>query len=149
VRDYLGIITFATIHKKSDKNLPYSFPEGYPVENRYEWMLHFVIIDRRIMMSQKSAKEHANEILREFRMDHQFFIEELELNSDDCSISLIENYVKVVNLLYIIEDLKVKNQALERQVEEERKKRIETEKKLKLMKDTLKKAGLEPPFEEK
>jgi hypothetical protein len=162
IRDYLGTITFANIHDAKDYNRPYVFPKGFPDEKRYEWLLHFVVIDKRILLSNKRASEHASEILKEIKADHEFFMKELELNRDDCSISLIENYVKVVNLLYMIEDLKMQlederrqkdeinrqKDEINRQRESERRQKEENEKKVKILLQTLKEAGIKPPFEE-
>ena len=74
------------------------------------------------------------------------------LNIQHCSITLIENYVKVIHMSYVIEELRKNLEEKERKLAESERRREETERRLKeknqkLLK-ALKDAGIEAPVDE-
>ncbi len=82
------------------------------------------------------------------RNDHAFFAEKLSLNTHSCSISLIENYVKVIHMAYVIEQLKRDLEEERRLREEERRRREESERQKKLLLKALKDAGIPSPLDD-
>jgi hypothetical protein len=118
-RDFLGLITFATIHDKDQPNKRVDYPEDYPEEYRYEWLLHFCVVDRRILKEKSSSKQKADCITEAIFEDQRFFSDELNLNSLNGSISMIENYVKVVEMMYQIEKLQKKLEDTEKSLMQE------------------------------
>jgi len=117
-RDFMGFITFANMVDSQNQEKAFKFPLEVPREKRFDWFLHFLLVDHRILGENKSSSALAEEMVAAIKEDHQFFLERLELNRYPCSIRLIENYVKVVHLSYLIEALEEKLELKSREVEE-------------------------------
>ncbi len=117
-RDYMGFITFANMIDAKNPEKPFKFPSEVLREQRNDWFLHLLIVDHRILGENKSSRALAEEMFAAIKEDHQFFLERLGLNRYSCSIKLIENYVKVVHMSYLIEELEEKLEEKSREVEE-------------------------------
>jgi hypothetical protein len=119
-RDFMGLITFSHLVDSREPEKPFRFPEGVPREHRFDWFLHFKILDYRILAEQRASSDIADEIISSIREDHAFFLTKLSLNSYPCSIRLIENYLKVVHMSYFIQELEEK---VERERQEKKRQR--------------------------
>ena len=168
-RDFLGFITFASIHDAGNPNLPPRYNNEVPERMRTGWFLHLAIVDARVMGIAGTATSRADALLDEMRRDHAFIAGKLNLNTHACSIDLITNYVKVIHMSYVIEKLKRDLEASERRCEsercmreeersmreeerrmreEERRLREESEREKQLLLKALKDAGIPSPLDE-
>ena len=119
-RDFMGLITFSHLVDSREPEKPFRFPEGVPREHRFDWFLHFKILDYRILAEQRASSDIADEIISSIREDHAFFLTKLSLNSYPCSIRLIENYLKVVHMSYFIQELEEKVERVEKENKRQR-----------------------------
>ena len=142
-RDYLGFITFSTIHDKDNPKKRIKYPTDYEEDKKHEWVLHFCIVDRLILNDDSTTAEAKTKIITNaIHEDQAYFIEKLNLNTLNGSMSLIENFVKVVEMSYQIEELQ---RELAEEREERRKERAEWKKEKDELIKYMKKQGLKPP----
>ena len=147
-RDFLGFITFATIHDAASPLQPPWYPDNLPRELRTGWFSHFAVVDARVLRATRTARERASQIISEMRNDHAFFVEKLDLYTQNCSTSMIENYVKVIHMAYVIEQLRRDLDESNRLREEERRMREEAERQKRLLLKALKDAGIPSPLDD-
>ena len=107
-RDFMGFITFSTIHDSQNIGQRITISEDEKRNVPYDWIIHFCVVDKRIMKDKSSGIEKADYITEKIKEDQEFFSNELSLNRYNGSMSLIKNYLKVVEMSYQIETLKNK-----------------------------------------
>ncbi len=174
-RDFMGFIAFATIHDPAGPALPPQYNPEVPEHLRTGWFLHLAIVDVRVLQTHHSATGRAERMLTAMRADHAFLARKINLNTHDCSISMITNYVKVIHMAYVIErmrrdleeserrrdELERRREELERQREESERRREElerrreelerqreeSERERKLLLKALKDAGIPSPLD--
>lgn len=154
-RDFMGFITFASIHDATHPKRPPRYNDKVPEAWRTGWFLHLAIVDARVLIAPGTARTLANEVLGAMQEDHAFMARHLSINTRDCPVSLIENYVKVINMSYIIEQLQRdleeserRREELERRREELERQRDAMERKARRLEKALKDAGIPSPRDE-
>ena len=151
-RDFMGFITFATIHDAGDPDSLPRYNEEVPGYLRTGWFLHLAIVDARILAKKQAAMKSAEQLLAAMRDDHAFLASKINLNTHDSSISMITNYVKVIHMAYVIEQLRRDLHESERRREESERRREEEREALEREKATLlkalKDAGIPSPLDE-
>ncbi len=155
--------------------MPPQYNPEVPEHLRTGWFLHLAIVDVRVLQTHHSATGRAERMLTAMRADHAFLARKINLNTHDCSISMITNYVKVIHMAYVIErmrrdleeserrrdELERRREELERQREESERRREElerrreelerqreeSERERKLLLKALKDAGIPSPLD--
>ena len=129
-RDFMGLITFSHMVDSNEPNRSFRFPDEVPLRQRFDWFLHFIVFDYRILDDSRASTDIGNEMIAAIQQDHEKFLEKLSLNRYPCSIRLIENYLKVVHMSYIIQELeeKVERERQEKERERQEKERERQEK---------------------
>ncbi|MBN2151814.1 MAG: hypothetical protein JW839_10235, partial [Candidatus Lokiarchaeota archaeon] len=105
-RDFVGFISFATVHGAGDIARPPRYNDEVPEAYRTGWFLHLAVVDVNVLRTAQTAIDRAEQLLTAMRDDHAFLAGNINLNTNNCSISMIENYVKVIHMAYVIEQLR-------------------------------------------